>query len=167
MENRIINHTRLNAGKVFRAEMLRNKLIASLYALVFLFFMVLVVYESLQGDPALQAQILSHLLLAFISLIFIFIFPLIAVFSWLRKAKKIYGTNDVELEYRFSDVALRSGYQGTQTTKFEFFNILKYVESKKLLVLITKDGAIAIDKDGFKNQNEYKRVLEYLKRFCK
>ena len=167
MENRITNTTNLNAKKVLGANFLKNKFITICYVVLTVVFLSLAAYDMFKAGENFMVEVTVHVAFAFISVVFAVIIPLFSSYSWARKAKREFGSSNVQVEYQFTDINLRLLYDGKVIDKYDYRNIYKTIKKKNMFAIIGDRKLFIIDIDGFKKSNDLEKVEAYIKRFTK
>ena len=167
MENKIINKTSLSAGKVLKANLLKNKFITWMYIILAIIFTILAGYEFAKDADANMPQFTVHMTFAFVSLVLAFIIPAFSAFSWKRRYKKNYGTSIMDVEYQFTDINLRLVYNGQVIEKYDYHDIYKTIKHKDMFVIVGGSKLFVVDINGFNKANALEKVEGYIKRFTK
>lgn len=166
MENKILNKTSLTGRKVLYANLLKNKFITWMYVILTVIFLGLAAYQ-LAVNTANSPQFVVHITFAFVSLVFAFVIPAFSAFSWRSRAKKNYGTTNMDVEYQFNDISLRLIYDGKVIDKFDYHDIYKTIKKKDLFLIVGSSKLFIIDINGFNKANALEKVEGYIKRFTK
>ena len=165
MENKILNKTSLTGRKVLYANLLKNKFISWMYAILTLIFLGIAAYEMAKDPELYKGQIIVHITFAFVSIIFAIVIPTFSAWSWKRRAKKNYGKTNMDVEYQFTDINLKLIYDGKVIDKFDYRNIYKTIKRKDLFVIVGSSKLFIVDINGFNKPNALEKVEGYIKRF--